>query len=121
MKLFVDDIRNAPNDTWLLARTIGAALTAIDQFEFDTVSLDHDISHQVTVGSVSRPYPCAETFSVVCTYLGVVSRDREKKPEVIIHTANPVGANILVNICEKYGLVYRIIPYAAANRLEQEV
>lgn len=121
MKLFVDDIRNAPNDSWLLARTIGAALSAIDRFEFDTVSLDHDISHQVTVGTVSRPFPCPETFALVATYLGVVTRDREKKPEVIIHTANPVWAHIIAGICEKYGLPYRIMPYAPANRLEREV
>ena len=123
MKLFVDDIRNAPDDTWVLARTIKAALSAIDRFEFDTVSLDHDISHQVTVGAVSRPYPCEETFSVVATYLGVLRRTYPERvvPEIIIHTANPVGANIMAKICERYVLPYKIEPYKPANRLETEI
>ncbi len=121
MKLWVDDIRNAPDDSWVVARTIRAALNAIDQFEFDLVSLDHDISHQVSVGSLSRPYPCEETFACVASYLGVVSREREKKPEVLIHTSNPVGAVIISKICERYGLSYKVERKGAANRLEMEV
>ena len=120
MKLFVDDIRNAPDDGWVVARTVRAAFNALDNFEFDVVSLDHDISHQVALGKLSRPYPCDETFAIVATYLGVISRGREKQPEVIIHSANPIGANIIVGICEKYNLQYRIMPYKPANRLEAE-
>lgn len=121
MKLFVDDIRKAPDDGWILAKTINAAFTAIDHFEFDIVSLDHDISHQIAMGKNSRPYPCDETFAIVATYLGVVSRGREKKPDVIIHSANPIGANIIAGICKRYGLPFKIDPYKPANRLETEV
>lgn len=53
MKLFVDDIRKAPGDDWILAKTIKAAFTAIDHFEFDVVSIDHDISHQVGMVKIS--------------------------------------------------------------------
>ena len=121
MKLFVDDIRNAPDETWLTARTIRAAINALDTFEFDLVSLDHDISHQIAMGTASRPYPCEETFAPVASYIGATSRARKIKPEIIIHTANPVGANILANICKRYDLQYQIKPYPAANRLETQI
>ena len=50
MKLWVDDIRNAPDETWTVARTINAAINALKMFEFEEISLDHDISHQVGMG-----------------------------------------------------------------------
>lgn len=68
-KLFVDDIRNAPDDSWTVARTVTAAISAIDTFSFDVISLDHDISHQVVMGGLSRPYPCDETFTPVAQFI----------------------------------------------------
>lgn len=51
MKLYVDDIRNAPDETWTVARSVDSAISFISQFgaEIDEISLDHDISHQVAV------------------------------------------------------------------------
>jgi hypothetical protein len=47
--------RNAPDESWTVARTITAAISAIATFHFDVISLDHDISHQVVMGGLSRP------------------------------------------------------------------
>lgn len=125
MKLFVDDIRNPPDDTWMLARTVTSAIHALSMFEFDEISLDHDISHQVVVGALSRPYPCDETFQPVAHYIALkynLSRlpGSSIVPLVTLHTSNPVGASEMeqillphVNVQHKH--------FGAANRLEMEV
>lgn len=135
MKLFVDDIRNAPNESWNVSRTVLSAIRAIEQFEPEWISLDHDISHQVTVGGVSRPYPCEETFESVAHYIALKHMNRiheracgSKKPDwspkIILHTSNPVGQKKMETI-----LLEGLIPFAdintvlskAVNRLEMEL
>src|SRR3990167_10355069 len=83
MKLFVDDIRKLPDDSWQLARTVSEAIRAINMFDFDVISLDHDIE-----GS-------QETFDVVALYIKEKYKNHiygMNKPTIILHTANPVGA-----------------------------
>jgi NAD+-processing family protein with receiver domain len=134
VKIWVDDIRNAPDDTWIVCRTIGASIRAIHQFgaEITKISLDHDISHQVALGDLSRPYPCEETFSVVAHYLGLLWAFYNARidageaaplwcPTVIIHSANPVGAKSMQDILKLYDMKPLIAPMGAANRLELEV
>lgn len=118
MKLFVDDIRNAPDESWTVARTINAAISAIDTFDFEVISLDHDISHQVSVGALSRPYPCEETFTAVAYFI------KEKylariKPKIVIHTSNPVGALKIKGILKDFEI--REVHTILANRLEMEI
>ena len=123
MKLFVDDIRNAPNEDWTVARSVTSAIRAILQFEFDEISLDHDISHQVVMGGLSRPYPCEECFCAVAHFISQYwwGRDETEKPKVIIHTSNPAGASEMGAILSQAGIKYEIKMMGLANRLEQEV
>ena len=121
MKVYVDDIRSAPDETWTLARTINRAINAISQFGCEEISLDHDISHQVRVGTLSRPYPCDECYCAVAHYLAQKYRDAapEDVPKVYIHSANPVGAADLQAILKNEGGIESVYnPLPAANRLE---
>lgn len=43
MKLFVDDIREAPDDSWTVARTVADAKLHLATGEVIFVSLDHDM------------------------------------------------------------------------------
>ena len=43
MKLWFDDIRRPPDDTWLWARTIEEAKLLVQTNEIDEASLDHDL------------------------------------------------------------------------------
>lgn len=119
MKLYIDDIRNAPDESWSVARTVRSAIAFIHQFgsEIEHISLDHDISHQVAVGALSRPYPCEETFASVAYFLGAYYRDREQ-PKITLHTANPKGAQTMENILAQYNLVCEIQLSNPVNRLE---
>lgn len=42
-KLWVDDVRRPPNNTWDWARTFAAARDAMEAIHYDMVSLDHDL------------------------------------------------------------------------------
>jgi hypothetical protein len=122
--LWVDDIRNAPDDRWTVARTINSAITALSTFEVEAVSLDHDISHQVVVGGLSRPYPCGECFCAVAHYMAEKYRDAvpEDIPIITIISANPVGARDMEMILKNEGgLSSTYVPAPNANRLESEI
>jgi hypothetical protein len=131
MKLYIDDIRNAPDDSWQVCRTVQSAIKAIHQFgaEITDISFDHDISHQVSIGSGSRPMQCAETFQPAAYYLGLKYENHEAGrnieigipvwiPSVTIHSANPVGAQEIFNILNEHGLSAEIHQLPPANRLE---
>lgn len=113
MKLWVDDFRDAPDDTWNTARTTEEAIRAIATMEFDEISLDHDIEN--------RP----ETFQPVAYFIGVkyfihIIKDGEKfyrmdmtnknihspndVPKITIHSGNPVGAKNMADILSSYGI-----------------
>ena len=119
MKLYVDDIRDIPDESWMLSRTITDAINAIDVFNFKVISLDHDISHSVIMEGSSRSFPCEETFlpvamyihekyesrligkevsaKITCTSSDCPERQGEecqegRIPKIIIHTSNPAGA-----------------------------
>lgn len=122
MKLFVDDIRNAPDQSWHVARTVDSAIRAIAQFNFEEISLDHDISHQVIMTGVERPYPCLETFQPVAHFIGMKFSATGNKPaKLYVHSSNPVGANSIVDVLKGYGLQASSTLGKAANRLELEV
>jgi hypothetical protein len=127
-KLFVDDIRNAPDESWMVARTITAAISAIATFDFDVISLDHDISHQVVMGGISRPYPCEETFTPVAQFIAAKYQPHDhsafcfngsKTPKIIIHTSNPAGALRIAGHLQGFEIERK--ESVPANRLETEV
>ncbi len=128
MKLFIDDIRNAPDDKWIVCRTITEAIRAIRYYrdEITEISLDHDISHQIGMGALSRPYPCEETYAAVCYFIGEVYKgikmiNPAALPKITLHTANKIGAENMEKILADYGLETTIAMRGIANRLEMEV
>lgn len=42
-KLFVDDERFPVDDTWDIARTFHEAICMLEKYQYDVVSLDHDL------------------------------------------------------------------------------
>lgn len=127
MKLFVDDIRPAPDESWMVARSVLSAIRALSHFAFEEVSLDHDISHQVSIGGkLERPFPCEETFEPVAHYLHARAASSEipfqdwKRPRITIHTSNPVGKDHLLRALGGLFTV-KVEMRGLANRLELEL
>ena len=121
LRLWVDDIRTPPDDTWHIARTIGAAVRALDAFKdgITEINIDHDISHQVSLGAMSRPYPCEETFETVARYVALLKeQDANWNPIIHIRTSNPAGALRMKQILEDSGLLPDVEFPKGANRLE---
>lgn len=126
MKLFVDDIRNAPDESWHLARTALEAIRAIARYDFEVISLDHDISHQVQIGTgLERPFPCAETFASVAYYIaakyGSESDSYGFSPKIILHTSNQVAGDTMASVLQEAGIGCEKKYMGAANRLEMEI
>ncbi len=135
MKLWVDDIRNAPDDSWTVARTVTSAISAISRYDFDEISLDHDISHQVVIGNLSRPYPCGETFMAVVYFIaqkywhekGIDGSDvlyvsrTNLVPKITIHTSNQVAGDEMAQVLADVGIRSEKQYRGAASRLEMEL
>lgn len=75
-KLWIDDIRDAPDKSWTVVRTVTEAIRMIAKFRWDVISLDHDISHYEKVGKEGwedvdqEVRACGETFQPVAYFLG---------------------------------------------------
>lgn len=130
MKLYIDDIRPAP-EGWMQARTVTDAIKTIARFgnEITEISLDHDISCAVSVNGEYRPFPSPETFQAVAYYIVEYYKahyaqidgltNKYSRPNITIHTANPIGGKELSLILENFYVT--ISPASRVNRLESEV
>ena len=92
MKIWVDDIRIPPDDTWAWCKTSEATieclkyLKMVGSTKFNLMSLDHDLGGDDT----SRPivlWMCENNFWPV---------------EVRVHSANPPGVYWLESMIERY-------------------
>lgn len=82
-KLWLDDLRSAPDTTWRTVKTAPDAIDWLQRSFFDVVSLDHDLGE-----------PENGTGYDVLVWLerAVAEGDwRTAIPELRIHSANPVG------------------------------
>lgn len=127
MKLWVDDIRPAP-EGWERARSVTEAIRILATIDVEEVSLDHDISMKVMVGdeeagySEPRPFRSNETFEPVAYFLKCandaswISSGRIK---VTIHTANSVAARKMADILSCFEPEVRLSK--PCNRFEFDV
>ncbi|WP_431815981.1 cyclic-phosphate processing receiver domain-containing protein [Gordonia jacobaea] len=88
MRLYVDDLRDPPDDTWSVARSSAEALAILrSEAVVEELSLDHDLGGDDT----TRP---------IALYL---SEHDQWPPIVRVHSSNPVGVEWLVGMAERYG------------------
>lgn len=113
MKLWVDDYRDAPDDSWVEVRKVESAIRAIFQFKPTTISLDHDIENR----------PDDETFKPVAYFIGehyendVLFAD---DLEVVIHSDNPIGAKQLQDILHHYGISAEWHPFTSEKDFKKK-
>ena len=88
VKLFVDDIREAP-EGWVRASTITEAIRILATRDVSEVSLDHDIAYQDERGKFTGKLH-NEDFTSVAWFIREMSA--QVKPEVVyVHSSNPVA------------------------------
>jgi hypothetical protein len=117
MKLFIDDIRDAPDNSWVLVRTISEAIRFIARYgnEIRTISLDHDISIPVNVDDTYRPFPSKETYQPVAYFIRHFYYENYV-PNIIVHSSNTVGANEIKNIFDEHLIAIDLQPMGMATR-----
>lgn len=82
-KLWIDDMRDAPDDSWTVVRKVQPAINFLRHFQPEVISFDHDIDNR----------PDDETFMPIVYY--VVALQYLNPPEFRIHTDNPVAARAI--------------------------
>lgn len=118
MKLYIDDIREAP-EGWTLVRTISEAVNFIARYfnEIKEISIDHDISFEVRVNGIYRPFPSPDSFEAVAHFIGLSWRDAlYTTPKITIHSANPDGCSAIKSILRYYGIDSTIEMMGEAHR-----
>lgn len=118
MKIFVDDIREVPDDSWTLCRTITEAISAIAMFgdSITEISLDHDISHEVLIDGFYRPFPSPDNYTAVAYFIGEYYVGNGKQLRIVAHTANKAGGENIRSILAHYGLECEVILSPQAHR-----
>ena len=98
MKLWIDDFRDAPDDSWTEVRKVEEAIRLAAHFSWDVISIDHDIENR----------PDDETFKPVAYFIGQKAefwrQFNKHVPKVIVHSDNPVGARQIIDILGDYGV-----------------
>lgn len=88
MKLWVDDLRDPPDDSWTIARNSRVAVACLQRYDVTEMSLDHDLGGE-------------DTSRVIIIWL--CHEAAERWPAVVhVHSANPVGAAWLRGMIERY-------------------
>lgn len=126
MKLFVDDIRSAPDSSWTVVRSVTDAIRMLSRLEFDEISLDHDISHYENLDEKDieqKVYACNETFEPVARYIvekywlskqvknGLTLSRLCFVPKITVHSANPIGAENIYTLLKDVGIPSTIKKY----------
>jgi len=88
MKLWLDDERPAPDDTWTVAKTAAEAILLLETQPITIASLDHDL------GEDKSGYTVA---------LHMASHELWPSEEVRVYSHNPVGARNICGIVDRYG------------------
>lgn len=83
MKIWLDDLRNPPDNTWWVCRTASYCIQCLKDFstKVDTISLDHDLGNDED----------GTGYDVVKFLEEQAVRDNLVPQNIKIHSANPVG------------------------------
>lgn len=97
MKLWVDDIRPKPDDTWVLATCFLEATLWLYAGGVEVISLDHDLGEGMSGYDVAR------------WMVGILPDGPPSMPhwpkDIYVHSRNPVGWQNIVDLLKRYAPV----------------
>ncbi len=102
VKLWVDDIRDAPGADWIVARTVKEAQEILTTRVVHTLSLDHDL------GMCSS---CVRADAETCRHIQsgydlvkwMVEGERWPIKKPAVHSMNPVGRQNMQALIDRWG------------------
>jgi hypothetical protein len=95
LRLWVDDERPAPDDTWTWVKTAAAAYEAWSANDVTELSLDHDLGEG------------GDTRELATSILGMAHGGQRPPPRWFVHSANPVGFEYLTDVLERADKFWR--------------
>lgn len=117
MKLWIDDYRDAPDETWTVVRKVQPAISLLAKYHAIEISIDHDIENRPD-DETFKPvaYFIGEKYAIlnkISERLGVPTDPVEERgyPIIRVHSDNPVGAKELLGIFSDYGMPAEWHPY----------
>jgi hypothetical protein len=126
-KFFFDDVRKKPSSEWVMARDVPEAIKILSQESFDVLSLDHDIGFEMVCKECIREkstdqviyIPTPEDCCRSCSHQQngsdlanwMIKNLTEWPRFIIIHSANPYGAQNMYNILKEKTYV-QVIAYS---------
>ena len=88
-KLFIDDERNSPDNSWVVVRSSNQAIDYIKNNGWpEFISFDHDLGGDDT--------------TIVFLKKLINIWDNNKIPEYRVHSANPVGTKNIISFIESW-------------------
>lgn len=118
-KLFIDDIRPAP-DGWVLAESITEAINFLyrHNVKVKEVSFDYDISIPVEIDGRKYNRPSPDNFECVAKFLGILASEyNHHEYKCYAHSSNPDGRKAIVRTLRENGLDCEEIPCPVAKRV----
>ena len=119
-KFFFDDLRDAPDPGWVVARNVTEAKQVLRTCTFDVMSLDHDIGMRMRCDRCHDEIPkpitkfqleqklergCAHSEHGTDLAKWMVPNLTSWPKLIIIHSANPYGAKRMKSILGRYAEV----------------
>lgn len=98
MKLWLDDVRTPPDDTWTWVKTVDDAIAVLTTGVVTHASLDHDLG---LINDGTAWHPLADTGYDLVLWMaddGIWPTD-----SIVIHSANSVGATNMRAVVDRYG------------------
>lgn len=97
MKVWLDDLRDAPDDTWVVCRTPEDFAKVLHGIEVITViSFDHDLGYVDDFGDEVSGYTCARWLEKKLR-----SDATYPVPEMRVHSMNPVGVRNIAHVIQR--------------------
>lgn len=114
MKVWHDDIRKPPDDSWTWARTNAAAIALLEQDDVVEISMDHDLGLD-EIDPDANPEAIywagrSESGSGLDLVRWMCANGRVP-PAVTIHSWNPDGARAMAQLFNDHGYSCVVAPY----------
>lgn len=97
-KLWVDDVRPVPDETWDVARNFHTAIYLLDNNYYDEVSLDHDLGIESFYGD--RELTGRDILNWLIWRVSVTNLPVPRL--VRCHSANPVASKTMIEDCKRF-------------------
>ena len=97
MKVFLDDIREAPDSSWTVVRSYEDAISLVEKEKnnIELMSFDHDLGDMINLPE--------KTGYDVLLYIVQMKFDGKAVPQKYkVHSANPVGCERMQGVIDRY-------------------